>query len=85
MMAPQPQALATIAQRTIGFLRMEMGMSGSGAVRSRSTNSKPTIMAAAMSARIGSDMKGWRTPAMFRASMNDTLAMTIRAAPMKSS
>ena len=41
MMEPQPKALAAIAQRTIGFLRMEIGISGSGAVSSRSTKARP--------------------------------------------
>ena len=58
MIEPQPQALAMIAQRTIGLLRMERGMSGSGAVMSRSTNNAPSTIAAAWSARMGSDVQG---------------------------
>ena len=58
MIEPQPKALAAIAQRTIGCLRMETGISGSGAVSKRSTNSAPMISATANSARIGGDVHG---------------------------
>ena len=57
-MEPQPKALAAIAQRTIGFLRMEIGISGSGAVSRRSTKSTAMISARAKSARIGNDVQG---------------------------
>jgi hypothetical protein len=63
---------------------MEIGISGSGAVRRRSTKSAPTIAAAARSARMGEDSQGWRTPARFKANMKDTLAITISTAPAKS-
>ena len=56
MIEPQPKALATIAQRTIRFWSMEIGMSGSGAVSKRSTNSAPTISASASNPRIGGDV-----------------------------
>jgi len=58
MIEPQPNALATIAQRTIGFLSMETGISGSGAVSRRSTKSEPMISATANSARIGGEVHG---------------------------
>jgi hypothetical protein len=81
MMAPQPKVLVVIAQRTIGCVRMEIGIRGSGAVLSRSTNSAPMTSATASSARIGGAVHAKRTPPMFRASMNETLASTIRTAP----
>ena len=44
-----------MAQRTIGLARIEIGISGSGAVTSRSTKTAPITSATANSASTGSD------------------------------
>ena len=84
MIAPQPQALAVIAQRTTGFLRMAIGISGSGALSSRSTNKAAMAAAAANNARIVGEVQEKRAPPRFKASMNATLAPTMRTAPATS-
>ena len=55
-MALQPQALAMVAQRTIGCLSTASGINGSGAVSSRQTNSPATATAVANSDSTGADV-----------------------------
>ncbi len=55
---PQPNALAAIASRASRLPRIDSGMSGSGAVRSRTMKAMPSSSAAANSARIGVDSHG---------------------------
>ncbi len=84
MIAPQPNVLAAIEYRTIGLVRMEIGMSGSGAVARRMTKKAPIASAKVNSARTGNEVQAKRTPPMLSASMNDTLATTISIAPAMS-
>ena len=57
MIAPQPNALASIARRASGLARMAIGISGSGAVISRATKATPRTSAGANSARIGAEVQ----------------------------
>ena len=54
----QPNACALVAKRTSRLRRIAIGISGSGAVVSRRTNSSPTTAASANSARIGGEVQG---------------------------
>ena len=55
---PQPNALAAIASRASRSPRMLSGISGSGAVRSRTMKPMPRMSAAANSARMGVEFHG---------------------------
>src|SRR5215468_7039099 len=55
--ALHPQAWATTEASTVGLRSTLIGISGSGAVRSRHTKPAPTASAIANSARIGGDVQ----------------------------
>src|SRR5579859_8116356 len=78
---PQPKQFDRMARRAAGSDRMEIGMSGSIAVRSRTTKAAPSRSAHTTSATTGRDHHGYRTPPRLSASINDELAAMIRMAP----
>ncbi len=84
MIGAQANVLSVSAQRATGSARMEIGISGSGALRSRMTNRPPIARDIANSARIGGEVQGYCLPPRVSAIMKAMLAAMIEAAPIKS-
>ncbi len=85
MMQPRLKADSSVPVRTTWLDSIFSGRNGSGAVRSRTTNSAQSAADNTDSPMIGADSQGKRTPPEVSASSSDTAAAIINTLPRMSS